>query len=133
MGSDFTPFFTNLLLWLCKSKWLKSIKNANYGVNRKYFITAGIFSNTFLLPVKNSKNSILSWAFEVSLLPLLFKKTSYQNVWKYEISKPTICFQSQLYLLISFLVLCLDLYVACPPLWYPRFIDFCLERIFFIY
>ena len=35
IGSDPTPFFANLFLFFYKSKWLKSIKNTNYGVARK--------------------------------------------------------------------------------------------------
>ena len=35
MGSDTRPFFANLF-FIFKSRWLKSIKNTNYGVARKF-------------------------------------------------------------------------------------------------
>ena len=35
MGLDPTPFFANLFLLFYESRWLKSIKNSNYGVARK--------------------------------------------------------------------------------------------------
>ena len=36
MGSDPAPFFANLFLFFYESRWLKSIKNTNYGVARKF-------------------------------------------------------------------------------------------------
>ena len=36
MGSDPAPFFANLFLFFYESRWLKSIKNTNYGVPRKF-------------------------------------------------------------------------------------------------
>ena len=36
MGSDPVPFFDNLFLFFYESRWLKSIKNTNYGVARKF-------------------------------------------------------------------------------------------------
>ena len=36
MGSDPEPFFTNLFLFFYESRWLKSIKNTNYRVERKF-------------------------------------------------------------------------------------------------
>ena len=36
MGSDPGPFFANLFLFFYESRWLKSIKNTNYGVARKF-------------------------------------------------------------------------------------------------
>ena len=36
IGSESAPFFVNLLLLFYKSKWLKSMKIANYGVPRKF-------------------------------------------------------------------------------------------------
>ena len=36
MGSDSVPFFANLFLFFYESRWLKSIKNTNYGVARKF-------------------------------------------------------------------------------------------------
>ena len=36
MGSDPAPFFANLFLFFYESRWLKSIKNSNYGVARKF-------------------------------------------------------------------------------------------------
>ena len=36
MGSDPTLFFANLFLFFYESRWLKSIKNTNYGVARKF-------------------------------------------------------------------------------------------------
>ena len=75
------------------------------------YIISVIFSNTFLLPVNGSKNSILNLNVE-----MFFKSTSYQNLWKYEITKPTIHFQSQLYKLISSSMLCLDPYIVCSTI-----------------
>ena len=36
MGSDPAPFFANLFLFFYESRWLKSIKNNNYGVAKKF-------------------------------------------------------------------------------------------------
>ena len=36
MGSDPAPFFANLFLFFYESRWLKSIKNTNYQVARKF-------------------------------------------------------------------------------------------------
>ena len=36
MGLDPVPFFANILLFFYKSRWLKSIKNINYGIARKF-------------------------------------------------------------------------------------------------
>ena len=36
MGSDPAPLFANLFLFFYESRWLKSIKNTNYGVARKF-------------------------------------------------------------------------------------------------
>ena len=36
MRSDPARFFANLFLFICESRWLKSIKNTNYGVARKF-------------------------------------------------------------------------------------------------
>ena len=36
MVSDPAPFFANLFLFLYESRWLKLIKNTNYGVERKF-------------------------------------------------------------------------------------------------
>ena len=36
MGSDPAPFFANLFLFFYESRCLKSIKNSNYGVARKF-------------------------------------------------------------------------------------------------
>ena len=36
MGSDPAPFFANLFVFICESKWLKSIQNTNYGVTTKF-------------------------------------------------------------------------------------------------
>ena len=36
LGSDPAPFFANLFLFFYESRWLKSIKNSNYGVARKF-------------------------------------------------------------------------------------------------
>ena len=36
MGSDSAPFFANLFLFFYESRWLKSIKNTNYRVARKF-------------------------------------------------------------------------------------------------
>ena len=53
----------------------------------------GIFSSTSLLPVSSSKNSILYWIFKLNLFFVCFSKPWVnQNLWKYEITKPTICF-----------------------------------------
>ena len=37
--------------------------------------TTGIFSSTFLLPVNESKNSILNWVFKLNLFFIRFSKT----------------------------------------------------------
>ena len=36
MGSDPAPFFANLFLFFYETRWLKSIKNTNYEVARKF-------------------------------------------------------------------------------------------------
>ena len=36
MVSDPAPFFANLFLFLYESRWLKLIKNTNYGIERKF-------------------------------------------------------------------------------------------------
>ena len=78
---------------------------------------AGIFSRTFLLPVNGSKNSILNRVFKTqSLLSLFFKKTSYQNLYKYKIRKRTICLQSQSFLLINSSTRCLNPHIACSTI-----------------
>ena len=38
MGSDPAPLFDNIFLFFYESRWLKSIKNTNYGVARKFGI-----------------------------------------------------------------------------------------------
>ena len=36
MGSDPAPFFADIFLFFYESSWLKSSKNSNYGVPRKF-------------------------------------------------------------------------------------------------
>ena len=42
MGSDPAPFFVSLFLFFYESRWLKSIKNTNYGIARKLAIFLGL-------------------------------------------------------------------------------------------
>ena len=42
-GSDPASFFANLFLFFCESRWLKSIKNTNYGSQENLAIYLGLF------------------------------------------------------------------------------------------
>ena len=115
----------------CESQLLSIVHDiySSFDYHPSLEVRAGIFSSTFLLPVNGSKNSILNWVFKLNLFFIycFFKNTSYQNLWNYEITKPTICFQNRLCLVMSSLALCLD------PLRLPRFIGFHLEPTFFLH
>ena len=69
MRSDPPPFFTNLFLFFYESRWLKSIKDSNYGV---------VFSNIFRfiddLIAINDGNELGNHYSEIYSSELILKK-----------------------------------------------------------
>ena len=105
---------TYILFRIVDSQRKALTENMSVRIDRKYWsILAGIFRSTFLLPVNGSKNSILNSVFKLNLF---FVITSYQNLWKYEIRKPAICFQSYFYLLLCSSTFCLDPHITCSTI-----------------
>ena len=71
MGSDPAPFFANLFLFFYESRWLKSIKNTNYGVARKF---GNIFRFIDDLIAINDGNEFENHYNEVDPSELILKK-----------------------------------------------------------
>ena len=71
MGSDPLPFFANLFLFFCESRRLKSIKNTNYGVARKF---GNIFRFTDDLIAINDGNKFENHYNEIYPFKLILKK-----------------------------------------------------------
>ena len=76
MGSDPAPFFVNLFFFFYESRWLKSIKNTNYGVARKF---GNIFRFIDDLIAVNDGNEFENHYNEIYPPELILKKenTSY--------------------------------------------------------
>ena len=76
MGSDSASFFANLFLFFYESRWLKSIKNTNYGVARKF---GNIFRFIDDLIAINDGNEFENHYNEIYPSALILKKknTSY--------------------------------------------------------
>ena len=70
MGLDRAPFFANLFLFFYESRWLKSIKNTNYGVARK---CGNIFRFTDELIAINDGNEFENRYNEIYLPELILK------------------------------------------------------------
>ena len=66
MGSDPAPFFANLYLFFYESRWLKSIKNTNYRVARKFGNIVRFTDD--LIAINEEKN-----------LKIITKKSTYPN------------------------------------------------------
>ena len=72
VGSDHAPFFANLFLFFCdESRWLKSIKNTDYGVARKF---GNIFRFTDDLIAINDGNEFENHYNEIDPSELILKK-----------------------------------------------------------
>ena len=71
MRSDPAPFFANLFLFICESRWLKSIKNTNYGVARKF---GNIFRFIDDLVAINDGNEFENHFNKIYLDELILKK-----------------------------------------------------------
>ena len=71
MGSDPAPFFANLFLFFYESRWLKSIKNTNYGVARKF---GNIFRFIDDLIAINDGNEFENHYNEIDPSELILKK-----------------------------------------------------------
>ena len=71
MGSDPAPFFANLFLCFYESRWLKSIKNTNYEVARKF---GNVFKFIDDLIVINDGNQLENHYKEIYSLELILKK-----------------------------------------------------------
>ena len=71
MGSDSASFFANLFLFFYESRWLKSIKNTNYGVARKF---GNIFRFIDDLIAINDGNEFENHYNEIYLYKLILKK-----------------------------------------------------------
>ena len=71
LGSNPAPFFANLFLFFYESRWLKSIKNSNYGVARKF---GNIFRFIDDLIAINNGNEFENHCNEIYPSELLFKK-----------------------------------------------------------
>ena len=76
MGSDPAPVFANLFLFFYESKWLKSIKNTNYVVARKF---GNIFRLIDDLITINHKNEFENHYDEIYPLELTLKKENTSN------------------------------------------------------
>ena len=66
MGSDPATFFANLYLFFYESRWLKSIKNTNYKVARKFGNIVRFTDD--LIAINEEKN-----------LKIITKKSTYPN------------------------------------------------------
>ena len=73
MGSDPALFFDNLFLFFYESRWLKSIKNTNYGVPRKF---GNIFRFIDDLIAINDGNKFENHYNEIYPSELILKKKS---------------------------------------------------------
>ena len=71
MGSDPASFFTNLFLFFYESEWLKSIKNSNYNVARKF---GNIFRFINDLIAINDRNKFENHYNEIYSSELILKK-----------------------------------------------------------
>ena len=71
MGSDPASFFANLFLFFCESRWLKSIKNTNYGVARKF---GNIFRFIYNLIAINDGNEFENHHNEIYPPELILEK-----------------------------------------------------------
>ena len=71
MGSDSASFFANLFLFFYESRWLKSIKNTNYGVARKF---GNIFRFIDDLIAINDGNEFENHYNEIDPSELILKK-----------------------------------------------------------
>ena len=71
MGSDSASFFANLFLFFYESRWLKSIKNTNYGVARKF---GNIFRFIDDLVAINDGNEFENHFNKIYLDELILKK-----------------------------------------------------------
>ena len=71
MGSDPASFFTNLFLFFYESGWLKSIKNSNYNVARKF---GNIFRFINDLIAINDRNKFENHYNEIYSSELILKK-----------------------------------------------------------
>ena len=77
IGSDPVPFFANLFLFFYKSRWLKSIKNANYGVIRKI---GNIFRFIDDLIAINDENKFENHHNEIYPSKLILKKENTSHI-----------------------------------------------------
>ena len=71
MGSDPAPYFANCFLFFYESRWLKSIKNTNYGVARKF---GNIFRFTNNLNAINDRNEFENHYNEIYPPELILKE-----------------------------------------------------------
>ena len=71
MGSDPASFFANLFLYFYESRWLKSIKDTNYGVKRTF---GNIFRFTDDLIAMNDGNEFENHYNEIYPSKLNLKK-----------------------------------------------------------
>ena len=71
------PFFANLFLFFYKSRWLKSIKNANYGVVRKI---GNIFRFIDDLIAINDENKFENHHNEIYPSKLILKKENTSHI-----------------------------------------------------
>ena len=71
MGSDPASFFANLFLYFYESGWLKSIKDTNYGVTRKF---GNIFRFTDDLIAMNDGNEFENHYNEIYPSKLILRK-----------------------------------------------------------
>ena len=77
MGSDPAPFFDNLFLFFYESRWLKSIKNTNYGVPRKF---GNIFRFIDDLIAINDGNEFENHYNEIYPSELILKKENTSHI-----------------------------------------------------
>ena len=75
MGSEPAPFFATLILFLYQSKWLESIKNANYSIAKKFDIIFILIDDLIAINDGNDFKSHYSKTYQPEIV-LKTKNTS---------------------------------------------------------
>ena len=71
MGSDLATFFANPFFFFYESRWLKSIKNINYGVVRRFGIIFRFIDDLIAI---NDGNEFENHYYEIYPSELILKK-----------------------------------------------------------